>query len=262
MKRLRLALLALLLLALNAAAEEPATPPAPPAQPVYTAEELREIELGDAIAARLVGAMPLLDNTRIQAYVNAVGAWVAMQGERPDLPWKFGVLNNKSIASFSTPGGYVFITSGLLALTISETELAGVLAHEIAHVLKKHHLAAIDKTAVSDQSGEITSKAAAAIELYARGLSADEEFEADLMALTLISRAGYDPNGLPALVHKLESFDRNDGMVALLNKTMPSPSERLQRLEQILLAHPADFKDGLQVNGDRFSRFVANPTAQ
>ena len=110
-------------------------------------DEPREIEIGEGVASNLLGAAPLVANANLQKYVNLIGRWLASQTERPDLPWNFGVLDSANVNAFATPGGSVFITRGLLQKMHSEAELAGVLAHEISHVLRKHHLKAIQKNA-------------------------------------------------------------------------------------------------------------------
>jgi predicted Zn-dependent protease len=216
--------------------------------------EPREIELGDGIASNLLGAAPLLDNPRIQKYVNHVGRWLALQTERPDLPWLFGVLDDNDINAFAVPGGYVFITRGLLASMRSEAELAGVLAHEISHVLRKHHLQAIKKGARSGMVAELADKAlqegganpalnklvSAGTELYARGLDKHDEFEADRMGVVIAARGGYDPYGLPAVLQVLNGMNPQDSSLALLFKTHPALGERLDLLDNLM---PGQFDD-------------------
>ena len=86
-----------------------------------------EFAAGRQIAGNLLGAAPLVINQRLQEYVNKVGLWIAMQSERPDVSWRFGVIETDSINAFATPGGYVLITKGLYKLLQTEEELAGVL---------------------------------------------------------------------------------------------------------------------------------------
>ena len=78
-------------------------------------DEKEEIELGGDVAARLLGAAPLVPNAALQTYVNRVGRWLASQTERPNLPWQFGVLDAPQVNAFATPGGHIFVTRGLLA---------------------------------------------------------------------------------------------------------------------------------------------------
>jgi predicted Zn-dependent protease len=107
---------------------------------VGTPEEEEERAMGQDFAATLLGASPLLDNADVQKYVNRVGLYVALQGTRPNLAWRFGVIDNPNVNAFATPGGYVFITRGLLERLNSEAELAGALAHLIALVQRNHLL--------------------------------------------------------------------------------------------------------------------------
>lgn len=210
--------------------------------------EPQEIELGESVASNLLGAAPLLKKPALQQYVNQVGLWLALQTERPDLPWRFGVLDDANINAFATPGGNIFITNGLLQRMSNEAELAGVLAHEIAHVLKKHHLEAIKKNArtslltdvavhATDRKGNnpaIAKLAGAGTELYARGLDKDDEYEADRMGVVIAARAGYDPFGLPAMLQILQGIDPGNSDLALMFKTHPTPSDRLSLLDSLM----------------------------
>ncbi|HET7921146.1 MAG TPA: M48 family metalloprotease, partial [Gammaproteobacteria bacterium] len=102
-----------------------------------------EEQIGQEAAAVLLGASKPVDDPELQRYVNRVGLWIALHSDRPDLPWHFAVLNDNDIDAYAAPGGYVFVTKGLLLRLHSEAELAGVLGHEITHVVRKHHLKAI-----------------------------------------------------------------------------------------------------------------------
>ena len=211
--------------------------------------EPQEIEMGGSIASNVLGAAPLLQNRKVQQYVNDVGRWLTLQTERPDLPWKFAVLDDEDVNAFAAPGGYVLITKGLLSHMKSEAELAGVLAHEISHVLRKHHLNAIKKGARSGLMVEFASKAAesqgankealnklagAGTELYARGLDKDDEYEADRMGVVIAARGGYDPYGLPAVLQTLQGLNANDSKLALMFKTHPALGDRINLLDQLM----------------------------
>src|SRR4051794_1560182 len=105
-----------------------------------------EIELGNGIAAQFLGGAPLHPDANLQRYVNRVGKWVALHSDRPDIPWTFGVIAGDTVNAFAMPGGIVVVSHGLLLRMHSEAELAGALAHEISHVVKKHQLAAIQSS--------------------------------------------------------------------------------------------------------------------
>jgi beta-barrel assembly-enhancing protease len=210
-------------------------------------DEKEEIEIGSDMAARLLGAAPLVASDTLQRYVNGVGRWLASQTERPDLPWKFGVLEAPQLNAFATPGGNIFVTRGLVAQMKNEAELAGVLAHEIVHVLKKHHLQAIQKTAQLELANTaVTTFArqdrntparekllAAGSEVFARGLDKSDELEADRLGVVIAARGGYDAYGLPAVLQTLQAMNPEDSGLALMFKTHPAPAERLDALEKM-----------------------------
>ena len=206
-------------------------------------DEKKEVEIGRDMGARLLGAAPLVADARMQRYVNHVGRWLAAQTERPDLPWQFGVLDAPQVNAFAVPGGTIFVTRGLLERMRSEAELAGVLAHEIAHVLQKHHLKAIQQNAKTSLAGEALSTAlqdsnslvrdkliSLGTELYSRGLDKSDELEADRLGVIIAARGGYDPYGLPTVLQTLQRMNPEDSGLALMFKTHPAPAERLDAL--------------------------------
>jgi beta-barrel assembly-enhancing protease len=205
--------------------------------------EPEEIAIGHDVAARLLGAAPLMNDLRVQRYVNNVGRWLASQSERPNLPWRFGVMDAPQINAFAVPGGTIFITRGLLEKMNSEAELAGVLSHEIVHVVRKHHLKAIQKGALTQLSADAAGAAlnnvnaqarskliAFSTEMYSRGLDKGDEFEADRLGVVIAARGGYDAYGLPAVLQTLQGMNAKDSAVALMFKTHPAPGERLDTL--------------------------------
>ena len=208
--------------------------------------EPEEIEIGQDVASRLLGARPLVPDPALQRYVNNVGRWLAAQTERPDLPWRFGVLDAPQLNAFAVPGGTIFITRGLLERMKSEAELAGVLGHEIVHVLKKHHLKAIQKgaktalagdalgAALKDRGGAARDKLISfGTEMYTRGLDKSDELEADRLGVVIAARGGYDAYGLPSVLQTLQAMNAEDSGVALMFKTHPAPAERLATLDRM-----------------------------
>lgn len=208
--------------------------------------EAQEIEIGQGIAANLLGAAPLVKNDGLQKYVNRVGQWLALQTERPDLPWRFGVIDTPNVNAFAMPGGTILLTRGLYERLRNESELAGVLAHEISHVLQKHQLKAIKSAlgrgwqmelagAVADQKNNSDATNSlkaftAGTELFARGLDKKDEYEADRMGVVIAARAGYNPYGLVGSLQTLDAVNAQDGAMALMFKTHPSPAKRLELL--------------------------------
>ena len=214
-----------------------------------TIDEASEIQIGRQLAAVLLGSKPLHPDARLQAYVNRLGRWISLQSERPDLPWTFVVLDDNGYNAFAAPGGYVFVTKGLIDRCADESELAGILAHEITHVTQRHHLQAMRKTA---QSGLLTQLVASQIKtnavgglvasqvlalgrnLYARGLDQGDEFEADRRGVALSARSGFDPFGLPAALQVLRAASPGNPMFTLSLATHPPADQRLDQLQQAM----------------------------
>ncbi|WP_374347521.1 M48 family metalloprotease [Chitinimonas sp.] len=229
--------------------------------------EAEEVEIGAGIASNLLGAAPLVKDAELQRYVNRIGTWLASQTERSGLKWHFAVIDSPNINAFAMPGGYIFITKGLFDRLRNESELAGVLAHEISHTLQKHHLKAIQggmgrealgdlAQAVADKKGsrdsQLLSKAfKAGTELYARGLDKGDEFEADRMGVVIAARGGYSPYGLVGVLQTLGEIP-TDGAFALMFKTHPTPSARLDELGAAM----GDRFDGLEKTVDDVPRFA------
>ncbi|TAM46470.1 MAG: peptidase M48 [Gammaproteobacteria bacterium] len=236
--------------------------------------EKDEIQLGRGIAANLLGAAPLVPDAQLQAYVNRLGKWLAMHTDRPALPWHFGVLDTESVNAFATPGGYVFITRGLLLQMRDEAELAGVLAHEISHVVEKHALETMKKGAFLEFAGDTLSQAlrsegsaefskivSAGTEVFARGLDKQDEFAADRMGVVIAARAGYDAYGLPGTLQTLAAINPKDDAVALMFKTHPDPAERLELLLTAMEGKLEQYGDQPKV-ADRFASVMKSHMAR
>jgi beta-barrel assembly-enhancing protease len=200
-----------------------------------------EIAIGRQIAGNLLGASPLVKDDRLQKYVNEVGRWVASQSERPDLPWHFGVIDTGDINAFASPGGYVFVTRGLYMQLQNEAQLAGVLGHEIGHVIRKHHLKILQQSSLIDLGGQALARSAgendkikqligSGAEIMSRSLDKNAEFEADGIAVVLSGRAGYDPFSFAEVLQGLSRIAKDSNSVELLFKTHPLPEARLEKL--------------------------------
>lgn len=204
-----------------------------------------EAAVGRKIAGNLLGAAPLVKDEALQTYVNRVGRWVANQSDRPELNWHFGVIESNDLNAFAAPGGYILITKGLYQKLQNEAQLAGVLAHEIGHVVKKHHLKVMQKSQLlnlgasllSNKLGEnatIDKVIGNGAEIMSRGLDKEAEFEADRVGISLATRAGYEPLGLVDVLQLIAQTNPSDSSVALLYKTHPSPEERLVKLDEAI----------------------------
>ncbi len=165
--------------------------------------DAEEAGLGFGMAQQFLANRRLVTDEGLQRYVNTVGMWLSQQSERPDLPWRFAVIEGEVPNAFAVPGGYVFITQGMVALAETESELAGILGHEISHVVRKHHLRWIYmnkelEASVRRAEEQIGKTSAASRQVFQQmgvlmqssiermnspevrsGLSKSEEFEAD-----------------------------------------------------------------------------------
>lgn len=240
----------------TSATSSPSQPPGatpPPAKPKIDAKQLGfalfgeysledENRIGRQISGDLLGAVPLVRDAALQRYVNLVGNWVALQSGRPEITWRFGVLDTEDINAFAAPGGYIFVTKGLYRLLDSEAELAGVLGHEIAHVARKHHLKVLKQSSLISALGQVAGSKARnsdelvqnlignGAEIMARSLDKNAEFEADRVGMVFAARAGYEPWGLPEVLQDMAALPAKDERTSLLFKTHPHPADRIAAL--------------------------------
>jgi predicted Zn-dependent protease len=175
-----------------------------------------EIRFGRDLAARILASHPLLKDATIQRYVNLVGNSVAMNAGRPELKFHFGILESQEVNAFAVPGGYIFITSAALFRLKNEAELAGVLAHEIGHIVAKHMVNELkirgrDESAMAGLSAIIGGSTAsfrnAFDQALDQGLNMEDELEADQIGTLLTAFSGYDPLGLKQFILRTKHFE-------------------------------------------------------
>ena len=231
-----------------------------------------EVKIGSNLISGLLGAAPLVDDARLQEYVNDAGYWVASRSKRPDLPWTFGVIDSQGINAFAAPGGYIVLTLGLYNLLENEAQLAGVLAHEISHVVEKHHLEALNSVlkrelwtglavaAVddSDDRENLELLVNSGVQLYATGLDREYEFDADLRGVVLAARAGYDPFALLDVLTTIDSINPDSAELTVMLNTHPPISDRLLRLAEGMDGRLDRYAAG-NTNLERFSQVSLMP---
>ena len=228
--------------------------------------EEEEIVLGEAVAveafSRFGGEYP---NQAWNRYINLVGKTIAEVSDRPTLDFHFALLNSQEQNAFAAPGGYIFITVGLLKTLKNEAELAGVLAHEVAHITKQHMLETIRRGAVLGSVSELSLTAmkqdpkmfSNAIDqmtelLFTKGLDKDKEFEADVVGVEYAYRAGYNPEGLRDY---LQTLAKEEGHAeSKFFTTHPSTTERISKID-VLLKDYSDIKN-LPFLTERFHQYV------
>ena len=193
-----------------------------------------EVNLGIQIDRQLKaqGVRVYNRNSGINAYINDIGQRLAATSDRPNLPYTFQVVDDDSINAFATAGGFVYIQTGLIKAAANESELAGVMAHEIGHITGRHAINQMRQDA-------LTSGITGALEVRQDDLvnlgvqlalqlpnSREAEYDADRRGFQNLGRAGYDTNGFITLMQKLEG-----GATAEFLSTHPNPGNRVSNLQ-------------------------------
>jgi predicted Zn-dependent protease len=160
----------------------------------------------------------------LNAYVSGLGSRLVQLSERPDIGFTFTIIDSPIVNAFALPGGYVYITRGLLALAQDEAELAGVLGHEIGHVMARHtverlsqaNLANIGLTVLGVALGNqmVADVAGYGAMAYLQSYSRDQEFEADRLGIRYIAKAGYAPDQMSEFLANLDASSRLEAMIA------------------------------------------------
>jgi beta-barrel assembly-enhancing protease len=204
--------------------------------------EAEEQQLGADVSAKLREKYGVVQDAAVHKYVTLVGSVLAAGSTRPDLRWTFIVLDTDGINAFASPGGYVHITRGALALIQNEAELADVLAHEIAHVTGKHTIHAIQKGKVEGALASAATRGAfldqVSNKLYAitleNSFDRGDEMDADKVGVGLANKGGYAPTGLGAFLTRLA--ERNAGATdrSGLFASHPETKARLDALAKII----------------------------
>jgi predicted Zn-dependent protease len=182
---------------------------------IYT--EAEKQQLGAEVSANIRKKFGVVQDAAVHKYVTLVGAVLARASKKPDYTWRFIVLDTDAVNAFAAPGGYVHITKGCLALIANESELAGVLGHELTHVVEDHTIKALSKAgfvdtaaSASGKGGDITAGLVNQVTSIAlQGFGRGEELESDHDGLGLAAKAGYQPDGLRTFLQRLTDRNKN-----------------------------------------------------
>ncbi|MEN9223900.1 MAG: M48 family metallopeptidase [Thermostichus sp. HHBFW_bins_43] len=203
--------------------------------------DAQEVSLGRQIDQQLKnrGAIRLSSDPYWVSRVNSIGQRVAASSERPHLPYTFQVVQDPAINAFATMGGFVYITTGALEAADNDDQIAAVLAHEVAHISERHGLQQLQQAATARFGAQLlgvsdNNLAALALEVgIRRPQSRENEFIADEKGLWAAYRAGFDPQGMPQFLAKLQSR----GSLPDFLRTHPPVPERIARLNQLIAQH-------------------------
>ncbi|MEH1818825.1 M48 family metallopeptidase [Nostoc sp. C052] len=209
----------------------------------------QEVDLGKQINQELVSSqVRLYRNPEVNRYVEQVGRRLAVNSDRPNLPYTFQIVQDDSINAFATLGGYVYVHTGLLKTADNEAELASVLAHEIGHIGGKHVVKQMQQKAL--ESGLLTAAGLdrnSAVQIgvqLARDLprSRQNEFEADQRGLRTLTRTGYAQSAMVSFMQKLL---KKGGSAPTFLSTHPGTSDRIDALRRAINSQPSNEKYGL-----------------
>jgi len=217
-----------------------------------------EIELGRAANARVKRELTQFHDNQIGAYITSIGIRLARSARGPNYPYSFAIADYREINAFALPGGPVWINRGVLHEATNESQLAGVLAHEIAHVSQRHAASQVTQGAfanwglglLSAMLGNIGGAGAArtaagtlAGSMFLK-FSRDDESEADRVGLQILTRAGWDARGMVELLDVLRRVQQRDPTaVETFFSTHPSPEDRIKDLQADVRRHTGGRRD-------------------
>ena len=227
--------------------------------------EREELDLGAAVSEKVRIRYGVVQDQAVHRYVSLVGLALAQASSRPNLPWKFIVLDTDGVNAFAAPGGYIHVTRGALGLVGNEAELASVLAHEIIHVTRKHTIEAIQKgkaiqmgASETLQNKEVFSRVVdKTTDIVMAGFGRAEEIEADTHGVRLVNQIGYAPGGLGAFLTRLTARNKGATEKQGLFASHPEMKERLDRLAKQIASEKLD---GTATLDDRYRTFISYRT--
>lgn len=206
----------------------------------------QEIEIGQQANAQVRKEVPELRDAQVTTYVRSIGQRLARHAGGPKYPYSFSVADYREINAFALPGGPVWIHRGVLHAATNESQVAGVLAHEVAHIAQRHAADQLTKAMVANLglgllgavlgNGGGAGAAQMAAAFLTNGIflkfSRDDEREADMVGLQLMRRAGWDGRGMVELFEILQrEARRNPSSVEVFFSSHPPPQDRIARLQ-------------------------------
>jgi predicted Zn-dependent protease len=244
-RRLSRCALPLVMLATAAAC---ATNPATGKREFSLMSEAQEVQIGKEMDVEVRRQMGLYEDAALQRYVEEVGMRLARASERPNLPWHFAVVDAPAVNAFALPGGYIYLTRGILPFLDNEAELAGVLGHEVGHVTARHAAqqytqatsAGVGLTILSifvPEARPFQGLAETAFGVLFLKHGRDDELQADKLGVEYTARSGWDPGGVAGMLNTLSRLDEASGTrkgVPNWLSTHPAPADRVQEIEPIV----------------------------
>jgi predicted Zn-dependent protease len=262
-KRILLAPLALLVLVLAGAC---ATTGPRGEKSLILISDQQEKEIGQGVNQNIRGEFPVHDDAELTAYVSSVGERLVAVSERPEIGYEFTVLETEVVNAMAAPGGFVYVTTGLLTEARNEAELAGVLGHEIGHVVGRHSVkqiqlalgASLALSVITPDSEAWEQVVGLGTQVALTGYGRSQENEADTFGVLYGYRAGYDPHGMLTFLEKLQNLqDRELTKFEAFFSTHPRTGDRIDHVREELATLPSSGKE-LRVGEEEYNRHVAD----
>ena len=224
-----------------------ATNPATGRRQLSLIGEGQEIQMGQEADPDIIASMGLYPDTAVQRYVSELGRRLAAVSERPDLPWTFRVIDDPTVNAFAVPGGFIYVTRGLMSHLTSEAQLVGVLGHEIGHVTARHSVSDMSKQQLaqfglgvgmvfSSQVREFGGLAGAGLQVLFLKYSRDHENQADALGVRYMRRTNYEPREMADVMTMLDRSSQlspESGRVPEWLATHPSPPNRVAHILEV-----------------------------
>jgi len=231
----------------------------------------QEVAIGQDYSQQINAQLPIVSDPEINRYVNVLGDEIARRTSRADLDWRFYIVDSREVNAFAVPGGYIYVNRGLIERTSRMDELAGVLGHEIGHVVRRHSIEQMQKaqganigvTLACVLTGVCNSQIAGAAINVAGGavfarFSRQDELEADQEAIANTVRAGISPQGIVTMFEKLLQERRSrPSAVAGWFATHPMEEDRIAGAQATINQIPAATRQRLTTNSSNYNTFVA-----
>lgn len=235
-----------------------------------TVSTQQEVQLGAQHARQINQQLPIVRDAAVHRYINELGNTIAQRVDSRGINYTFYVVNSDVVNAFALPGGHIYINRGLITRTANLSELAGVLGHEIAHVVERHGLEQMAKAqqanlGLSVLYGVLLGRQPSTVEQVAiqgggtavfAGYTRDAEREADAQAVHYMVAAGIHPQGLVSMFETLmQERQRNPSGVAAWFSTHPGTEERITNVQRDIAALPAGSLNGLATDNRAFQQF-------